>query len=91
MSANINFNPNKGPSISTGSSGLEIAVIAGMKLLRVARLGSPLGIAGCILPLALMKNFRLIHVVLEAAGRVINRSRPERQEGVRNEDGHTGI
>ena len=91
MSANINFDPNKASPVSTGSSGLEIAVIAGMKLLRIARLGSPLGIAGFILPLVLMKNFRLIHVVLEAADRAINRSRPERQEGVCNEDSHTGI
>lgn len=91
MSGNINSNANKASPVSTGSSGLEIAVIAGMKLLRIARLGSPLGIAGCILPLALMKNFRLIHVVLEAADRVINRARPKRQEGVCNEDSHTGI
>lgn len=91
MSADINFAQNKVSQVSTGSSGLEIALYAGMKLLRVARLGSPLGIAGCILPLALMKNFRLIHLVLEAADRVINRSRPKRQEGVCNEDSHTGI
>jgi len=82
MSASINSNANKASPVSTGSSGLEIAVIAGMKLLRIARLGSPLGIAGCILPLALLKNFRLIHVVREAADRAINRSRPEQQKGV---------
>jgi hypothetical protein len=75
MSANINFDPNKASPISTGSSGLDLAVIAGMKLLRIARLGSPMGIAGFILPLALIKNFRLIHVVLEAADRVVHRSR----------------
>jgi hypothetical protein len=91
MSANINFDQNKASHISTGSSGLEIAVIAGIKLLRIARLGSPLRIAGFILPLALMKNFRLIHVVLEAADRVINRSRHERKAGVCNEDSHTDI
>lgn len=82
MSANINFDQNKASHISTGSSGLEIAVIAGIKLLRIARLGSPLGIAGFILPLALIKNFRLIHFVLAAADRAINRSRPEQQKGV---------
>jgi hypothetical protein len=82
MSANINFDPNKESPISTGSSGLERAAIAGMKLLRIARRGSPLGIAGFILPLALIKNFRLIHFVLAAADREINRSRPEQQKGV---------
>ena len=82
MSANINFDPNKALPISTGSSGIESALIAGMKLLRIARLGYPPGIAGFILSLALMKNFRLTHVVLEAADRVMNRSRPKRQEGV---------
>ena len=82
MSGKINSNANKASPVSTGSSGLELAVIAGMKLLRIARLGSPLGIAGCMLPLALLKNFRLIQVVREAADRVINRSRPKRQEDV---------
>jgi hypothetical protein len=91
MSGNVNFDPIKASPISTGSSGLELAVIAGMKLLRLARLGSPLGIAGCMLPLALMKNFRLIHVIREAADRVLNRSRSKRQEGAPNEDSHTGI
>jgi hypothetical protein len=91
MSANINFDQNKASRISTRSSGLEIGVIAGMKLLRIARLGSPLGIAGFILPLALIKNFRLIHVVREAAYRAINKSRLKRKEGVLNEDSHTGI
>jgi len=62
-----------------------------MKLLRIARLGSPMGIAGFILPLALINNFRLIHVVRAAADRAINRSRPERQKGVTNEHSHTGI
>ena len=82
MSANINFDQNKASPISTGSSGLDLAVIAGMKLLRIARMGSPMGIAGFILPLALIKNFRLIHVLLEAADRAINRSRTKHQEGV---------
>ncbi len=82
MSANTNSEKNKASLVSTGSSGLEIAVIAGIKLLRIARLGSPLGIAGFILPLALIKNFRLIHFVLAAADRAINRSRPEQQKGV---------
>jgi hypothetical protein len=82
MSANINFDQNKASHISTGSSGFEIAVIAGIKLLRIARLGSPLGIAGFILPLAFIKNCRLIHFVLAAADRAINRSRPEQQKGV---------
>jgi hypothetical protein len=82
MSANINFDQNKASPISTGSSGLDLAVIAGMKLLRIARLGSPMGIAGFILPLALIKNFRLIHVLLEAADRAINRSCTKHQEGV---------
>jgi hypothetical protein len=91
MSGNINSNANKVSPISTGSLGLESAVIAGMKLLGIARLGSPLGIAACMLPLALMKNFRLIRVLLEAADRVMNGSRSKRQEGVRNEDSHTGI
>jgi hypothetical protein len=50
-----------------------------------------MGIAGFILPLALINNFRLIHVVRAAADRAINRSRPERQKGVTNEHSHTGI
>jgi hypothetical protein len=91
MSANINFDPNKELPISTGSSGLERAAIAGMKLLRIARRGSPLGIAGFILSLAVIKKFRLIRVVLAVADRATNRSRPKRQEGVCNEDSHTGI
>ena len=91
MSGNINFNPNKASHISMGSSGLGIAVIAGIKLLRIARLGSPLGIAGFILPLVFIKNSRLIHFVLEVADRAINRSRSKRQEGLSNEDTHTGI
>jgi hypothetical protein len=78
MSANINFDQNKASHISTGSSGLEIALIAGMKLLRIARLCSPLGIAGFILPLVFIKKSRLFHFVLAAADRAINRSRPER-------------
>ena len=82
MPANINFDQNEVIPISTGSAGLESTVIAGMKLLRIARLGSPLGIAGFILSLAVMKNFRLTHVVLDAADRIINRSRTGRQEGV---------
>jgi len=91
MSANINFEPNKALPISTGSSNLESAVIAGTKLLRIARRGSPLGIAGFILSLTVIKKFRLIRVVLEAADRATNRSRPERQKGVCNEDSHPGI
>jgi len=91
MSANINFDPNKEPPISTGSSGLESAVIAGMKLLRIARRGSPLGIAGFILSLPVIKKFRLIRVVVDASDRVTNRSRPKRQGGVCSEDSHTGI
>jgi hypothetical protein len=91
MSGNINSNANKASPISTGPSGFEIAAIAGMRLLRIARMGSPLGIAACMLPLALMKNFRLIHVIREAADRVINGPRSKREEGVRNEDSHTGI
>ena len=82
MSGNISSKPNKASAISTGSSGLEIAVIAGMRLLRIARMGSPMGVAGCMLPLSLMKNFRLIHVIREAADRVLHRSRPEQQKGV---------
>ena len=78
MSANIIFDQNKASHASTGSSGLEIALYAGMKLLRIARLGSPLGIAGLILPLVFIKKSRLIHFVLEVADRAINRSRPER-------------
>ncbi len=54
MSANINFDQNKASPIFTGSSGLGIAVMAGIKLLRIARLGYPLGIAGFILPLVLI-------------------------------------
>ena len=75
MSTNTNFDQNEGSPISTGSSGLMVAVTTGLRLLRIGRLCSPLGIAGFILPLALIKNFRLIHVVLEAADRVVHRSR----------------
>ena len=82
MSGSINSNANKESPVSTGSSGLEIAVIAGMKLLRIARLGSPLGIAGFILPLVFTKNWRLIRVLLSAADRAINRSRHEQKKGV---------
>ena len=82
MSANINFDQNIASFISTRSSGLEMAVIAGIKLLRIARLVSPLGIAGLILPLALIKSFRLIHFVRGAADRAINRLRPKQQEDV---------
>ena len=78
MSTNTNFDQNEASPISTGSSGLMVAVTTGLKLLRIGRLCSPLGIAGFILPLALIKNFRLIHVIREAADRVINRSRHER-------------
>ena len=80
MSAHIGFDLNKASPISTGSSGLASAVIVGIKLLRIARLGSPLGIAGVVLPLVLIKNFRLIRFVLAAAGRAINGSRHEQQK-----------
>ena len=82
MSTNTNFDQNKASPISTGSSGLMVAVTTGLKLLRIGRLCSPLGIAGFILPLVFTKNWRLIRVLLSEADRAINRSRHEQKKGV---------
>jgi len=82
MSANSDSGLNKALSVSTGSSGLMIAVMTGMKLLRFGCRCSPLGIAGLILPLMFTRNSPLTRAVLAVAGRSTSKTRPERKSSV---------
>jgi hypothetical protein len=77
----MSANWKKALSASTGSSGLMIAIMAGMKLLRFGSRCSPLGVAGLVLPLLFAKKSPLTRKFQAMAGRATDKSRSEIEQG----------